>query len=55
MNRIYLSFILFLGLSNCLHAQLELMNKPFMDDVRFNKIIEGTYLRNNLKFSDIQG
>ena len=55
MNRFYLSFLLVLGISSGLQAQLELMNKPFMDDVRFNKIIEGTYLRNNLKFSDIQG
>ena len=47
--------IIFFGMSSGLRAQYELANKPFMDDVRFTKIIDGSYLGKNLKISDIQG
>jgi len=50
-----LFLIIFFGMTTRISAQYELANKPFMDDVRFTKIIDGSYRGNNLKISDVQG
>lgn len=55
MKRLFALLVLFVGFTCSLKAQYELKNKPFMDNVRFTKIMNGTYLPNNLKLSDIQG
>ncbi len=47
--------VLLIGMSSGLRAQTEMLNKTFMNDVQFNKIIEGTFLHPNMKISDVQG
>ena len=46
-------FILLFVLANSLNAQT--MLNGLMDNYRFKKMTDGTYTRNNLKMSDIQG
>jgi hypothetical protein len=55
MKRLFALLVLFVGFTCSLKAQYELKNKPFMDNVRFAKIMNETYLPNNLKLADIQG
>jgi hypothetical protein len=55
MPRLLLLIIVLVSVTAGLKAQTEILDKPFMDDVRFNKIIDGSYLRLNLKISDVQG
>ena len=47
--------IIFFGITSGLRAQNQLANKQFMVDIRFTKILDGSYAGNNLKTSDIQG
>ena len=47
--------LLSLGLAISLNAQVSMLDKPFIDDFRFNKINSGTYMRLNVKISDVQG
>ena len=49
---LFLIFVIF-TITDSLNAQT--MLNGLMDKFRFNKITEGTYSRNNLKLSDIQG
>ncbi len=55
MNRIFHILFFLISISSGLQAQTEILNKSFMNDVQFNQIIEGTYLRLNMKISDVQG
>ena len=53
--RFLLIIMALIGITKGVNAQTEILDKPFMDDIRFNKIIDGSYLRLNLKISDVQG
>ena len=53
MRRVVFSIFLLIVLTNNLSAQT--MLNGLMENYRFTKINEGTYTRNNLKMSDIQG
>ena len=53
MKRTLFLFLVIFTMTGSLNAQT--MLNGLMDNVRFNKITEGTYSRYNLKLSDIQG
>ena len=55
MYRFCCILIILFGVNSGLKAQFDLLNKPFVDDLRFNKILSGNFLDLNLKISDIQG
>ena len=54
-NRFIHILVVFIGLASGLKGQTEILNKAFLDDVRFSKINDGTFSHPNLKISDIQG
>ncbi len=53
--RFIIVFLVSMGLASGLKAQVSILDKPFIDDLRFNKIVSGTYMRLNMKISDVQG
>jgi len=55
MNRFIQILVVFISMASGLKGQTEILNKAFLDDVRFSKINDGTFGRLNVKISDIQG
>jgi len=53
MKKVLFLLFVFFTMADSLNAQT--MLNGLMDNFRFNKITEGTYSRNNLKLTDIQG
>ena len=54
-NTSYCIIILLLVLTFDVNAQNELWDKPFLEDYRFTRIVEGTVFGKNIKIADIQG
>jgi len=54
-NTSYLIIVSLVVLSWNVNAQNELDDKPFLDNYRFTRIIDGTVFGRNLKIADIQG
>ena len=54
-NTSYFVIFLLLVLAINVHAQNELKDKPFLDNYRFTRIINGTVMGRNLKIADVQG
>ena len=55
MNRLYYILLVITCITSGVHAQTEILNKRFMDDVRFNKITTGKYMPNSISVSDVMG
>lgn len=56
LNLCFIPFIIiFFGITPGLRAQYEVANKLLLDDVRFTKIMDGSFLGKSMKISDVQG
>jgi len=54
-NTSYFVIFLFVVLSMNVNAQNQLEDKPFLDNYRFTRIINGTVFGRNLKIAEVQG